>query len=69
MSRLYATGVSLCGCLQCLRARDVPGELPQELQRMVLCPTCGNKRCPHANRHENACTDSNAPGQPGSAYP
>jgi len=37
--------------------------------RMVLCPTCGNKRCPHANDHRNACTSSNAPGQPGSSYP
>lgn len=37
--------------------------------RMVLCPTCGNKRCPHANDHRNACTGSNEPGQPGSAYP
>lgn len=37
--------------------------------RMVMCPTCGNKRCPHANDHRNACTNSNEPGQPGSAYP
>ena len=36
---------------------------------MVLCPTCGNKRCPHANDHRHACTGSNLPGQPGSAYP
>jgi hypothetical protein len=37
--------------------------------RMVLCPTCGNKRCPRATHHENACTGSNEPGQPGSNYP
>lgn len=37
--------------------------------RMVLCPTCGNKRCPHANDHRNTCTFSNEPGQPGSSYP
>lgn len=37
--------------------------------RMVLCPTCGNKRCPHANDHRNDCTGSNEPGQPGSDYP
>ena len=37
--------------------------------RMVLCPECGCKRCPKANDHRHACTDSNAPGQPGSAYP
>lgn len=37
--------------------------------RMVLCPRCGNKRCPHANDPSNKCTNSNAWGQPGSAYP
>lgn len=36
--------------------------------RMVLCPTCGNKRCPHAANHRNACTSSNEPGQKGSSY-
>lgn len=36
--------------------------------RMVLCPTCGNKRCPHATDHRNECTGSNEPGQLGSAY-
>ncbi|QMV78139.1 hypothetical protein HS967_11970 [Enterobacter hormaechei] len=35
----------------------------------VVCPECGNKRCPHANDHRNACTGSNEPGQEGSAYP
>jgi hypothetical protein len=33
---------------------------------MVLCPQCGNKRCPKATWHVHACTGSNAPGQPGS---
>lgn len=37
--------------------------------RFVVCPECGNKRCPRANDHRNACTGSNAPGQDGSAYP
>ncbi len=37
--------------------------------RFVVCPVCGNKRCPHANDHRNACTGSNEPGQEGSAYP
>jgi hypothetical protein len=36
--------------------------------RMILCKKCGNKRCPQANDHRNACTGSNEPGQPGSAY-
>ncbi|WP_250871465.1 hypothetical protein [Escherichia coli] len=37
--------------------------------RFVVCPECGNKRCPRANNHMNACTGSNEPGQEGSAYP
>ncbi len=36
--------------------------------RMILCAICGNKRCPHATDHQNACTNSNEPGQPGSTY-
>lgn len=36
--------------------------------RMLLCPTCGNKRCPKANDHRNECSGSNEPGQLGSAY-
>lgn len=35
---------------------------------MILCPTCGNKRCPKASDHVNACTGSNEPGQPGSLF-
>lgn len=30
---------------------------------------CGNKRCPCAAHHDNPCTGSNEPGQPGSMYP
>lgn len=37
--------------------------------RFVVCPDCGNKRCPRANDHRNACTGSNEPGQEGSTYP
>lgn len=38
------------------------------LDRMILCPECGNKRCPKASHHENKCTGSNESGQPGSVY-
>lgn len=51
-----------CGCWKCFEER---GERPWH---MVVCRTCGNKRCPHANDHRNDCTNSNASGQPGSAY-
>ena len=36
--------------------------------RFVVCPECGNKRCPRAHNHELVCTGSNAPGQPGSSW-
>ncbi|WP_175011184.1 hypothetical protein [Burkholderia lata] len=39
-----------------------------EDMRMILCQTCGNKRCPHATNHLNACTGSNEPGQKGSSW-
>lgn len=35
---------------------------------MEVCPTCGNKRCPHATDRNLPCTNSNDPGQPGSRY-
>ena len=36
--------------------------------RFVVCPDCGNKRCPKAHNHLNACTNSNDIGQPGSSW-
>jgi DNA-directed RNA polymerase subunit RPC12/RpoP len=50
-------------CHQCFKASG--GVF---LDRMIVCPECGNKRCPRASDHELACTDSNEPGQPGSVY-
>lgn len=49
-----------CGCHKCIYARD------EIAIHMVVCPTCGNKRCPKASNHELACTNSK--GQPGSVY-
>lgn len=39
-------------------------------RRMDLCPTCGNKRCPHATDPAKACTGSNEPNQaaPGETF-
>lgn len=36
--------------------------------RFIVCPICGNKRCPRATDHRNACTGSNEPGQKGSSW-
>lgn len=51
-----------CWCLTCrpVTVTDM---------RFVVCPECGNKRCPRANDCRNACSGSNDPGQAGSAYP
>ena len=58
-------------CAQCRHClSSVPTDFGVSLAslRMCLCPTCGHKRCPRATDHRLACTGSNEPGQPGSAY-
>lgn len=50
-----------CWCTTCR-------PLTLEDMRFVVCPTCGNKRCPRAHNHTLACTGSNEPGQPGSSW-
>ena len=61
-----------CECRNCLddfEKLNPPGPgLSHWTTRMVVCSICGNKRCPHANNHNNPCTNSNEPGQPGSSY-
>ena len=51
-----------CDCYRCEADRG------QYLARMIVCPVCGSKRCPHATDHREACTGSNEPGQAGSRY-
>ncbi len=57
-----AEAVPACQCEAC--SPNTFGNM-----RMILCSICGNKRCPHAADHRNACTNSNEPGQLGSSYP
>jgi hypothetical protein len=54
-----------CGCRDCLtNSKQLDsGGFPITMSRMVLCKICGNKRCPHATSHLNACTGSNDVGQ------
>lgn len=70
---LFGTEDPRCGCTKCLDARYPAAPIiglfiPYSRTLMVLCQICGNKRCPHAADHRNACTNSNEPGQPGSNY-
>ena len=53
-----------CGCYNCTKERD----LFETFSRMIVCPVCGNKRCPKATDHNIECTNSNEPGQKGSRY-
>ncbi len=67
MSASTETATSYC----CSRCFDFTASDHDRMfgRRMILCATCGNKRCPKATDHELKCTDSNEPGQPGSRYP
>lgn len=64
-----------CWCYECIKkemahvdsALSFQG-IPMYMTKMILCPICGNKRCPHATDHNLECTNSNAPGQKGSRY-
>ena len=55
-----------CKCRACQTERLQSGKLPT--LGMILCPVCGNKRCPKATNCRLACTNSNEPGQAGSIY-
>jgi hypothetical protein len=58
-----------CYCYNCNKDRlDENSQIPYVMTRMIVCPTCGNKRCPHSTDHRYECTSSNEPGQPGSRY-
>jgi len=67
LSLAYPTEFKCNCCFSCLNDPTKGFENPA-LQRMIVCPACGNKRCPKATLHTNACTQSNAPGQEGSRY-
>ena len=51
-----------CWCEACKPNNDLSS------LRFIVCAICGNKRCPHATDHRNACTGSNEPGQKGSSW-
>ncbi len=58
-----------CPCYTCMRTKTDPHTgWPLTTMRMIVCPDCGNKRCPKSTHHDNACTGSNEPGQKGSRY-
>ena len=51
-----------CYCYNCNKDYCEPGNtFPYVLTHMIVCPGCGNKRCPHAADHNLGCTNSNDP--------
>jgi hypothetical protein len=67
-ARLKAQPVPVkCWCHKCNEHNTVNG-LPFSMTQMILCPECGNKRCPKASDHQLDCTGSNKAGQHGSVY-
>lgn len=77
---VFHTDGKVCGCYTCSRrvgeviaVSDPHADMATRISnnpvnRMIICETCGNKRCPHATDHEEECTGSNEPGQEGSWY-
>lgn len=63
----HTTGATLIAALES-RGCGACWACEPSYQFMRVCSTCGNKRCPHANDHTNACTGSNVVRQAGSAY-
>ena len=57
-----------CGCFSCMSQVKTYMGLPVTMTVMIVCPFCGNKRCPRATHHDQKCTGSNDPGQEGSRY-
>jgi hypothetical protein len=58
-------------CHKCLEGLTIDvgiGKILVTSTRMILCPVCGNKRCPKATDHELLCTNSNDTEQFGSIY-
>jgi hypothetical protein len=67
------TPVDTCWCSNCedVALAALTDLSPLErlvLRKFIVCPICGNKRCPRATNHDLAYTHSNEPGQPGSRY-
>lgn len=63
-----ADSVDCMNCYECLKDKKEENGLSTVLTRMIVCPICGNKRCPKATDHNLECTHSNESGQAGSRY-
>ena len=57
-----------CQCYNCMSKINDERGWPLTMSTFIVCPDCGNKRCPKSTDHNLACTNSNESGQPGSRY-
>lgn len=58
-----------CECYKCQeRLIDPVTLMPVVFSKFIVCPDCGNKRCPKSTDHTLSCTNSNETGQSGSRY-
>ena len=55
-------GTRIC-CESCRSKMDFAELMEKGGMTMIVCPNCGNKRCPKATDHRHKCTRSNAVGQ------
>lgn len=68
-SPIYASPACWCrNCDHAAKAGLSPLERIRAGSRFIVCPDCGNKRCPKGTNHALACTNSNEAGQPGSEW-
>lgn len=61
---------AMCECYACIGDKPIRegSWLTVSMTQLIVCATCGNKRCPHSTDHRNECTGSNEYGQAGSRY-
>lgn len=59
-----------CWCRHCETERLKPLPMMDRIfeRSFIVCPDCGNKRCPKATCHGHECGGSNDSGQTGSEY-
>lgn len=57
-----------CTCYECMKHELTEDGQPYIITKPIVCPLCQNMRCPKATYHENGCTGSDEPNQPGSRY-
>ena len=67
-STMWDTDCYSCDDTRAKRQIAAGDKMAALMRRMIVCPDCGNKRCPRATHHNNQCTGSNDFGQVGSIY-